>query len=509
MHHLASLRASILVALGSAALAGCGGKTNLQVGEEGGGNAGGSGGAGGQGGAGSAVSASVATGSTSTGTSSACVDPQPMLQAGGTPSGFVRCADGSIDRVEPAVCEEPFPPGTSCAGTEMFLSCTADADCSERPFGRCLSGTYVETGEAFCQCSYGCASDADCAGLGFEAICACPAGEGTPSAPTCVPADCTENAACASGECGFGTRDTGCGIEHYAVCRSASDTCRADGQCNGGQCSPVGLATEFACRTPDCAIGRPMIVEGVARSSASTARLDWLASDDASALPAIEGISPETARAVAEHWTRVAALEHASIGSFARFSLQLLALGAPPALLVEAQRAAADEIAHAQTAYAIASHFAGRAVGPGPLPDAGAAIPTDRASFVRALVEEACVGETIGAAEARALGEVAGCEALARIHRTIADDEQRHAELAWKTLAWVLRCDPSLAAVALDAMERARARLVVESEGCDDDAISSPALGLLAPRTMAALRRRAIAEVVEPCMQAALGAAPA
>jgi hypothetical protein len=372
-----------------------------------------------------------------------------------------------------------------------------------------LSGTYVETGEAFCQCSYGCASDADCAGLGFEAICACPAGEGTPSAPTCVPADCSEDAACPSGECGFGTRDTGCGIEHYAVCRSASDTCRADGQCNGGQCSPVGLDTEFGCRTPDCAIGRPMIVEGVARTSSAAARLDWLAGDAASALPPIEGIPPATARAVAEHWTRVAALEHASIGSFARFSLQLLALGAPPTLLVEAQRAATDEIAHAQTAYAIASHFAGRAVGPGTLPDAGAAIPTDRASFVRALVEEACVGETIGAAEAGALAEVAGCASLAHVHRTIADDEQRHAELAWKTLAWVVRFDPSLAAVALDAMANARARLVVESEGFDVDALSAPELGVLAPGSIAALRRRAIDEVVEPCMQAALGAARA
>jgi hypothetical protein len=206
---------------------------------------------------------------------------------------------------------------------------------------------------------------------------------------------------------------------------------------------------------------------------------------------------------------RVAALEHASIGSFARFSLQLLALGAPPALLVDAQRAALDEIEHAQTAYAIASHFAGRAVGPGPLPDAGAAIPTDRASFVRALVEEACVGETIGAAEAGALAEVAGCASLAHVHRTIADDEQRHAELAWKTLAWVVRFDSSLAAVALDAMASARARLVVESEGFDIDALSAPELGVLAPRSLAALRRRVIDEVVEPCMQAALGSARA
>jgi hypothetical protein len=509
MHHLATLRASILVALGSAALAGCGGKTNLEVGEEGGGGVGGSGGAGGEGGSGSVATASAATGSTSTGTSSACVDPEPMLQAGGTPSGFVRCADGSIDRVEPALCEEPFPSGASCAGTEMFLSCTADADCFERPFGRCLSGTYAETGEGFCQCSYGCGSDVDCAGLGFEAICACPAGDGTPSAPTCVPAGCAENAECASGECGFGSRDTGCGVERFAVCRSASDTCRADAQCNGGQCSPIGLDTPFECRTPDCAIGRPMIVEGVARQATITARPDWLVSADPSTLPAADALPPGIARAAAEHWTRVASLEHASIGSFARFSLQLLALGAPPDLLVDAQRAATDEIDHARKAFAIASHFAGRVVGPGPLPEAGAPIATDRASFVRALVEEACVGETIGAAEARTLAEVAGCEALARVHRTIAGDEQRHAELAWRTLAWVLRVDPALAAIALDAMARASERLAPLVEVGSGEGLSAPELGVLSARSIAELRRRTIDEVVVPCMHAALGAAHA
>ena len=38
------------------------------------------------------------------------------------------------------------------------------------------------------------------------------------------------------------------------------------------------------------------------------------------------------------------------MASFARFSLELMALGAPPELLLGSSQAQADEIAHAQTA---------------------------------------------------------------------------------------------------------------------------------------------------------------
>ncbi|XXX78635.1 hypothetical protein WMF30_07650 [Sorangium sp. So ce134] len=59
--------------------------------------------------------------------------------------------------------------------------------------------------------------------------------------------------------------------------------------------------------------------------------------------------------ALAARRREIAALEHASlerasIASFARLSLELLALGVPPALLAGAQQAAMVEIAHARAA---------------------------------------------------------------------------------------------------------------------------------------------------------------
>ena len=49
----------------------------------------------------------------------------------------------------------------------------------------------------------------------------------------------------------------------------------------------------------------------------------------------------------------------AEIASFARTSLDLLALGAPADLVAETHRAALDEIEHARIAYALASAFSG------------------------------------------------------------------------------------------------------------------------------------------------------
>ena len=75
--------------------------------------------------------------------------------------------------------------------------------------------------------------------------------------------------------------------------------------------------------------------------------------------------SPELRERAAAWWLRAALLEHASIASFARFSLELLRYGAPPELVVGAHRAALDEVAHARLAFALASSWSGRDLGPG------------------------------------------------------------------------------------------------------------------------------------------------
>jgi hypothetical protein len=69
----------------------------------------------------------------------------------------------------------------------------------------------------------------------------------------------------------------------------------------------------------------------------------------------------------AEHWTKLGQMEHASIAAFARLQLQLLALGAPPDLVQACNQALIDETAHTRLCFGLASAYAGRGIGPGPL----------------------------------------------------------------------------------------------------------------------------------------------
>jgi hypothetical protein len=107
----------------------------------------------------------------------------------------------------------------------------------------------------------------------------------------------------------------------------------------------------------------------------------------------------------------------------------------------------------------MASAYAGRPMGPGALDLTGAASAAiDRVDFAEALVREGCVGETLAAIEAthRAIA-CTQSEAQAALHQ-IADDEARHAQLAWRTLAWLLETDH-------DGQIRARVNQVLAEEG--------------------------------------------
>lgn len=165
-------------------------------------------------------------------------------------------------------------------------------------------------------------------------------------------------------------------------------------------------------------------------------RADWIGS--------VEGPPPPRVP-----WEYVAATEHASIASFARVSLELLALGAPPELLRDTLLAALDEIEHARFAYAMASAVSARDLGPRPLPEAIAPLATPTLSFARLARRtflDACLGETIGACMLQRRAQLDGDPRLSRI----GDDEERHADLAWRTLAWAVRAGGEEAERALE-----------------------------------------------------------
>ena len=110
---------------------------------------------------------------------------------------------------------------------------------------------------------------------------------------------------------------------------------------------------------------------------------------------------------IAESWLNAALDEHASIAAFSRFSLHLMALGAPPTLIHDAHHAALDELKHAQLCFSVYEAYAGQSAAPSPLtiPD-NLLGPMTPESIVGAAVAEGCVGETIAAHEASQLAHL-------------------------------------------------------------------------------------------------------
>ncbi len=214
-----------------------------------------------------------------------------------------------------------------------------------------------------------------------------------------------------------------------------------------------------------CPGGRPLRdEEGDMLVACPTHRDDW-SSDPALARRGSEAIdravaeatkhTAEEREALADRWTRDATYEHASIASFARVTLDLLALGAPAALVSGAQRAGLDEVEHARIAFALASAYAGHAIGPGPLP-----IARPRPATLRALVADAvaegCINEAGAALALREEGARSN-RAMRAILDRIAEDEERHAALAYQTVAWAATLDAELTATVIEE-ELARAK---------------------------------------------------
>lgn len=143
----------------------------------------------------------------------------------------------------------------------------------------------------------------------------------------------------------------------------------------------------------------------------------------------------------AEFWARGGALEHASVAEFARVSLVLLALGAPPELVEDAHRAALDEIAHAKTCFALASRFAGRAIGPGALDVSRAHGDASVRALVRDSLRDGCLGEGAAALELCEMSRAERDADLATTLDAMATDEARHAALAWRIVDFAMTID--------------------------------------------------------------------
>jgi hypothetical protein len=234
-------------------------------------------------------------------------------------------------------------------------------------------------------------------------------------------------------------------------------------------------------------------------AAAPTSRPDWTGATGVAAVP-----SPVRDH-LSAYWAREAAFEHASVAAFARASLSLLALGAPPELIAATHAAAIDEVEHARLSYGLASSYGGAPRGPGPLPVGGAlSTPSIEELAVEALVD-GCAGEAAAALALREAARRAEDGGVGAILDRIAEDEERHAELAWRTVAWALAEGGAGVARAV----RAAAEALGDEGGGAGDEAGSPDLstyGALGEVERRAIRWQAIAEVVRPCLDALLSA---
>jgi hypothetical protein len=200
-------------------------------------------------------------------------------------------------------------------------------------------------------------------------------------------------------------------------------------------------------------------------------------------------------------------MEHASIAAFARFALELMSLGAPPELLVATQSAMADETIHARDAFALASAYAGKPVGPGVLDVSqalGARTPLD---IVRTAILEGCIGETVAAVEAAEALARATDPAVRTVLARITQDESRHAELAWRFVQWVLESGPeelrapaARELVEVVAEETKKRSLVASESGTRIDYLARH--GVLDGGAKGEISRQVLTEIIAPCAAA-------
>lgn len=257
----------------------------------------------------------------------------------------------------------------------------------------------------------------------------------TPAATTPAPATPSATAtttAAATGEAGIGD-----------VCKT-DDDCKGELECqlefDGANFSEAGTCTD----QPVIYEGRPLLVDGRAHVAPLRSSAGWL---DGSGDERKPTTLDERQR---HHWARLLTVaaqdEHASIPSFARALCLLVSLGAPANLVAKTQHAIGDEIRHARLCATWAERLGAAASEPGPLPEAIAPFAGSQPGV--ALLDDVfwggCVGETLAAHRMQARASTAPLAELGEVMAAIADDEARHAALAFETVRWLIDRDVSL-----------------------------------------------------------------
>jgi len=404
-------------------------------------------------------------------------------------NGLVQC-DGFKHRQKAQTCASHVPrPDSNPYGTQ----CKSDAECTEKAHGFC--GTDPSSGEGTV-CQYGCISSDECKA---GELCECGDAIGT-----CKRANCMTDADCGIG---FLCRDyetsVGCGTTNY-WCQSAADACGTDADCTSARCGHDQTQNSFQCTTRVCASGRPFLIEGVQGLARVATRADW---HELGFSPHGADLDSALRARLAEQWARIALMEHASIAAFARFTLQLMSLGAPASLIERATAAMTDETKHAKACFAVASGYAASALGPGRLSVERSLDESGLEAIVLNTIREGCVGETVAAIEAREAAEYAADPARRALLLEISEDEMRHAELAYRFVQWALSQGDSALGHAVRQEFAALATAAPPRGGPltegDHQLLQH---GVVPEALREAIRDQAVARIILPCSRALFGA---
>jgi rubrerythrin len=132
-------------------------------------------------------------------------------------------------------------------------------------------------------------------------------------------------------------------------------------------------------------------------------------------------------------FARAAHDEEASVFAFVALERELADHGAPAELLARLRDAAADEVRHARAATALARRHGGRVQ----RPRRAATETRSLLAIARENAAEGCVRETWAALSAAHQARSAADPEIRAAMAAIAEDEARHAELAWALDAWL------------------------------------------------------------------------
>jgi hypothetical protein len=221
--------------------------------------------------------------------------------------------------------------------------------------------------------------------------------------------------------------DGGCAFRVSAcqeLCVYGACSCKAaDASCPSGKLTegPATIACDMGC------------IGGIGRRPEGLARPDLRRSESA----------------LGDFFARAAHLEAASVHAFERLAATLARLGAPRKLVRAALSAADDEVRHAVMTGRLAARFESHP--PPVVVEPTAPAPGLLAVAVENAVE-GCARETLGALVASFQACHATDADVRAVARPIADDEIRHASLAWAILRWLA---PKLSREEQDAVARA------------------------------------------------------